>query len=93
MKTSITLASAGVAVLALGGAFVLGATVGPENWGPSGGDDRPRPQTHSVAAGKPLAGGDLALVAAGSCDALLDWYVDNTRDQVTAWGWGGGLHA
>lgn len=93
MKTSITLASAGVAALALGGAFVIGATVGPESWGPSGSDDRPRPHTPSVAAGQPLSAGDLSLVAAGDCDSLLEWYVDNTRDMVTGWGWGGGMYA
>lgn len=92
MRTSLTLATAGVATLALGGAFLLGTTVdGPGLPGrPGGGESRP---AHAAAAGEPLAGGDLSLVAAGDCDALLEWYVDNTRDLVTAWGWGGGLHA
>ena len=86
MKTSKTLAITGVAALALGGAFALGVSVG--------GPDSPAPRATKappLAAGHPLAAGDLSLVAAGDCDSLLGWYVDNTRDLVTAWGWGGGI--
>jgi hypothetical protein len=92
MKTSRTLlrggVAAGVAVAALGGAFVLGTSVG--------GDPSPLPTSNpshgakAIKAGQPLGSGDLALVSAGTCDNLLGWYIDNTRDMVTAWGWGGG---
>ncbi|MDO7867702.1 beta-propeller domain-containing protein [Nocardioides jiangxiensis] len=86
MTTSKTLAITGVAALALGGAFAAGVHVG--------GTDHHTPATRVVAppaAGHRLASGDLSLVAAGDCDSLLGWYVDNSRDLVTAWGWGGGL--
>jgi hypothetical protein len=87
MKTSIRFATAGVAALALGGAFLLGTTVDSPLPDRADNDDIPRP---AATAGEPLSAGDLSLVAAGDCDTLLEWYVDNTRDQVTAWGWGGG---
>jgi hypothetical protein len=82
--------AAGVAALAAGGAFVAGVQVGAPDRGPGdlpSGNDHPAP----LAAGHRLGSGDLSLVAAGDCDSLLRWYVDNTRDQVTAWGWGGGV--
>ncbi len=83
----MTVAVTGVAALALGGAFLLGTTVDtPDLPGTSGGDVGVR----AVKAGEPLTAGDLSLVSAGDCDTLLEWFVDNTRDQVTAWGWGGG---
>jgi hypothetical protein len=92
MKTSRTLVrgglAAGVAVAALGGAFALGTTVGGDSGpGPGAVDKSPHPV---AKAGHPLGAGDLSLVSAGTCDDLLDWYIDNTRDLVTAWGWGGG---
>jgi hypothetical protein len=88
MKTSRTVVTAGIAVAALGGAFALGTTVGNGTSPETGTPGRPPATAHK--AGAALASGDLALVAAGTCDDLLEWYVDNTRDQVTAWGWGGG---
>lgn len=91
MKTSLTIAASGVAALALGGAFLLGTTVDtPDVPGVSGGRGDVGVQP-VVKAGDPLSSGDLSLVAAGDCDTLLDWFVSNTRDQVTAWGWGGGV--
>ena len=92
MKTSRNVVTAGIAVAALGGAFALGTTVGNDpSSGIAGTGKTPTAAPKTVhQAGASLAAGDLALVAAGSCDDLLEWYVDNTRDQVTAWGWGGG---
>lgn len=84
-------AAAGVAALALGGAFLAGVQVGDHTWLPHGDDVRPPGTSHRLPAGRALSAGDLSLVAAGDCDALRDWFVDNTRDQVTAWGWGGGV--
>lgn len=90
MKTSLTIAASGVAALALGGAFLLGTAVDtPDLPGLSGSDDVGVQPV--LKAGDPLSAGDLSLVAAGDCDTLLDWFVRNTRDQVTAWGWGGGM--
>jgi hypothetical protein len=82
-------AAAGVAALALGGAFLAGVQVGDHSRLPHRDDVRP-PSGQRLPAGEPLTAGDLSLVSAGDCDTLLDWYVDNTRGQVTAWGWGGG---
>lgn len=87
MKTTSRVAVSGAAALALGGSFLLGTAV-QTPFSSDSGDDRPRPP--AASAGSPLAAGDLSLVAAGDCDSLLGWYIDNTRDQVTAWGWGGG---
>lgn len=89
MKISLPV-TAGVAALALGGAFVAGVQVGDHTTLPHGDDGRPS-AGQRLAAGTPLTAGDLSLVSAGDCESLLDWYVDNTRDLVTAWGWGGGV--
>lgn len=83
-------AAAGVAALALGGAFLAGVQVGGDHTRLPHGDDVRPPAGHRLTAGHRLAAGDLSLVAAGDCDSLVQWYVDNTRDLVTAWGWGGG---
>jgi hypothetical protein len=91
MKRLPLAATAGVAALAIGGAFAAGVQVGDGSWSGHGDDARPTATSHHrVGAGHRLAAGALSLVAAGDCDSLLQWYVDNTRDQVTAWGWGGG---
>jgi hypothetical protein len=93
MKTSRTLVrgglAAGVAVAALGGAFALGANVGDDPSPTPGSSDKPVQRV--AKAGDPLGSGDLALVSAGTCDDLLGWYKENTRDMVTAWGWGRGM--
>lgn len=84
-RTGITV---GLAVAALGGTFLLGTQVSDD------GDGRARPdrtEAQRLTAGTPLGSSDLALVAAGDCDDLLGWYVENTRDLVTAYGWGGGI--
>jgi hypothetical protein len=68
-----------VALTALAGSFAVGAA-----W-----HDEPQ------RSGRLVAGPDTPmdprtgprLVAADSCDQLLAWYVDNTVDRVTAWGW------
>jgi hypothetical protein len=95
MKTSRTLVrgglAAGVAVAALGGAFALGTTIGGD--GSPAPHATPHPGAQAAKAGDPLGSGDLSLVSAGTCDDLLGWYIDNTRDMVTAWGWGGGAIA
>jgi hypothetical protein len=92
MKTSRTLVrgglAAGVAVAALGGAFALGTSVGDDSSPAPRGSNKP---VQVAKAGDPLGSGDLALVSAGTCDDLLGWYQENTRDMVTAWGWGGGM--
>lgn len=93
MLTSRTLVrgglAAGVAVAALGGAFALGANVGDDPSPAPGSSNKPVQRV--AKAGDALGSGDLALVSAGTCDDLLGWYQENTRDMVTAWGWGGGM--
>ncbi len=91
MKTSSRVAVSGAAALALGGSFLLGTTVQNPFASSSGSGEDPGRPAAAAKAGTKLAAGDLSLVAAGDCDSLLGWFVDNTRDQVTAWGWGGGV--
>jgi len=69
-----------LALLALGGSFGAGVAVGRDH----------EPSGRQVAAGPklPLGTAPGSLVRAGSCEELLAWYVDNTVDLVTPWGWG-----
>jgi hypothetical protein len=76
----------GIAALALttiGGSFAAGAA-----WG---GDEPVRSGRLTAAPQRPPAPPpDAALQPARTCQELLDWYVENTIDQVTEYGWGGG---
>jgi hypothetical protein len=79
-RTTLRRAGIGaVALAALAGSFAAGAA-----W-----HDQPQRSGRLVAAPDtptdPRTG--PRLVAADSCDQLLAWYVDNTVDRVTAWGW------
>jgi hypothetical protein len=72
-----------LAIAALGASFAAGAA-----W-----DDDSKPRGRIVAAPQRLPvvpQGPGSLVRVGGCADLLDWYVDNTVDQVTPWGWNGG---
>jgi len=74
---------AALAIAALGASFAAGAA-----W-----DDDGTPGRRIVAAPERLPiipQGPGTLVRVGGCADLLDWYVDNTVDQVTPWGWNGG---
>ena len=72
------------ALAVVGGSFAAGAARR------SGGDE--------VGSGRLVAAPEhpmpqapgVGLVAADSCDTLLDWYVDHAVDRVGAWGWDGG---
>ena len=69
-----------LAIAALGASFAAGAA-----W-----DDTGKPRGRIVAAPDKLPvvpQGPGSLVRVGGCESLLDWYVDNTVDQVTPWGW------
>jgi hypothetical protein len=68
-----------VALTALTGSFVAGAA-----W-----NDQPqRPGRLVAAPGTPLdPRSGPGLVPADSCTQLLAWYVDNSVNRVTAWGW------
>lgn len=74
-----TLATAG-ALGGLGAAFLVGTAVGD---GPA--SVPPGPPDPTPAA---YTGSDLSL--AGSCEELLEWYVDQGVDLVGPYGWGGG---
>lgn len=80
-----TLTRAGIAALALtalGGSFAAGAA-----W--SGSD--PIRSGRLLASPQRPSGDDTVLRPARSCQELVDWYVDNSIDQVTEYGWGGGI--
>ncbi|MET1058442.1 MAG: beta-propeller domain-containing protein [Nocardioides sp.] len=66
-----------VALTALAGSFAAGSA-----W-----HDEPQRSGRLVAAPNTPGHQRPGLVRAGSCDQLLDWYVDNSVDRVTAWGW------
>jgi hypothetical protein len=72
-----------LAVTALGASFAAGAAWDDD--GTSGRREVAAPQRLSV-----VPQGPGTLVPAGGCAELLEWYVDNTVDQVTPWGWSGG---
>jgi len=72
-----------LAVTTLGATFATGVLVGRD------GDD-PGRQVAGPERKLPVATGH-ALAPATSCADLLTWYVDNTLDLVTPWGWGGGV--
>src|SRR5687767_9634388 len=75
--------TAALAIAALGASFAAGAA-----W-----DDDDKPRGRIVAAPERLPvipQGPGSLVRVGGCADLLDWYVENTVDQVTPWGWNGG---
>lgn len=88
-STQTRLALGTLALATVAGSFALGAA-----WGGSGGDsdgdsrgDKDR-RLIAAPARLPLEGFEAGrLVRAGSCADLLDWYVDNTVDRVTPWGW------
>jgi len=72
-----------LAIAALGASFAAGAA-----W-----DDDGKPSGRIVAGPQRLPvvpQGPGSLVRVGGCESLLDWYVDNTEDLVTPWGWNGG---
>ncbi len=64
---------AGLAVAAVGAAFVAGLSVGGDAAGP--------------VASDPVRLVNADLRPATSCDALLRWYVDHGVERVTPWGW------
>lgn len=70
---------AALALSAMGASFAAGAAWSDRDHEPSG---------RLVAGPERLPLGlEGALVRASSCDELLDWYVDNTVEQVGPWGW------
>ena len=82
---------AAAAVAALGVSFVTGLAVGgngPEDNGgfPAGDPDPQQPGTEPIA----LVNADLT--SAGSCEGLLDWYVDRGAERVSAYGWDSGVY-
>ncbi|MCD6638937.1 MAG: beta-propeller domain-containing protein [Nocardioides sp.] len=77
VTTSVVVTTGLVAALGLG--YVAGRGAGDAGGGPP----EPRPTAPPVA----LVNADL--VPAGSCDELLESYVDRAVEQVTAWGWVG----
>lgn len=76
-----TLVTAGV-LSGMGAAFLVGTSFG--SGGPEGGSDPSGPGSDASPAA--YTGSDLSL--AGSCDELLEWYVDQAVDQVGPYGWG-----
>jgi hypothetical protein len=76
-----SLVSVGV-ITGLAAAFVAGTSYGTDGggspWRTGGGDSDASPAAYT--------GSDLSL--AGSCDDLLQWYVDRGVDRVGPYGWG-----